>query len=213
MGLTTATRITAGLNVVFFAGTTLYSVNKGSARRLSILQLAAGISVPLALLAVYNFARFGLVWESGYSYQPASPGDFSAITPGNIIPHLRTFLFGPPNSAQQFPYFVANPVGMSVLLLSPWLLYLGSLRPNRFNVIALLDCAIILLAVLAWRSTGQLQLGYRFVLDFLPIITFLLARDGFRRQAVPLGFKVLSCLGFLSTLYFLQSFIKMLPRG
>ncbi len=211
MGLTIATRISAGLNIVLFVGFALLSDNKLRGRRLAIF--AAGIAVPIVLLGAYNFARFGSVWETGYNYQPASPGDFDTSSLANVIPHLRIFLFGRPTSSEQFPYFVTNPVGMSVLLLSPWLLYLGALRLDRFNVIALLDCAIVLIAVLAWRSTGQLQLGYRFLFDFLPIVIFLLARDGFRGKPLPLGFKVLVCLGFLSNLYFFQSFISRLPQG
>jgi hypothetical protein len=102
---------------------------------------------------------------------------------------------------------------MSVFLLSPWLVYLGSLKLDRFSGLALANCAIVLLAVLAWRSIGQLQLGYRFSLDFLPIIIFLLARDGFGGREISAGFKTLTVLGLFSTLYFLMSFIAMIPQG
>jgi len=84
---------------------------------------------------------------------------------------------------------------------------------DRFNYLALANCAAVLLVVLAWRSTGQLQVGYRFSLDFLPIITVLLARSGFNAKKISWGFKVLTILGFILTLYFLVSFIDLLPQG
>jgi len=91
-------------------------------------------------------------------------------------------------------------------------LYIASLKFDRFTFVALLNCLIVLVAVLAWRSTGQFQLGYRFSLDFLPIVAFLIARDGFGRAPMPLGFKSLAGLGFLSTLFFLWSLIEIMPR-
>jgi hypothetical protein len=211
LGLTTAARIAAGVNIALFAGAALFCEKKGRAK--IVAALAAGFTIPILFLAAYNFARFNSIFETGYSYQLSAPGDFPTTSLTNVIPHLRIFLFGMPVVLDKFPFFGANPYGMSVLLLSPWLFFLGSLRMDRFNSLALANCAAVLLVVLAWRSTGQLQLGYRFSLDFLPIITLLLARSGFNGEEVSRGFKVLTLLGFVSTLYFLLSFIKLLPKG
>ncbi|HYT56421.1 MAG TPA: hypothetical protein VEQ38_17090 [Verrucomicrobiae bacterium] len=211
LGLTAAARISAGLNVALFAGAASFCEKKERAKILA--SLASGFTIPIFFLAAYNFVRFGSIVETGYSYQLPSPGDFSTISLTNIIPHLRIFLFGPPAALDKFPFFGANTYGMSVLLLSPWLLLLGSLRMDRFNYLALANCTAVLLMVLAWRSTGQLQVGYRFSLDFLPIIIFLLARSGFNAKKVSWGFKLLTILGFILTLYFLQSFIALLPQG
>ena len=211
MGLAATTRIPAGLNIGLFAGAAFFCAKKQQLKALALV--SAGFLLPILFLAAYNFARFDSVFETGYTYQPAAPGDFATTSLANVMPHLRIFLFGLPAQSDGFPFISTNPFGMSVLLLSPWLLYLCSPRRNRFSYLALVNCAIVLLVVLAWRSTGQLQVGYRFLLDFLPIVTFLLARDGFGGKNVPLGFKALTVLGLLSTLYFLQSFIGMLPQG
>jgi hypothetical protein len=211
LGLTAATRISAGLNVALFAGAALFCEKKERAKILA--SLASGFTIPILFLAAYNFVRFSSILETGYNYQLPAPGDFPTISLTNVIPHLRTFLFGPPAALDKFPFFSANPYGMSVLLLSPWLFFLGSLKMDRFNYLALANCAAVLLMVLAWRSTGQLQVGYRFSLDFLPIITFLLARSGFNAKKLSWGFKALTILGFILTLYLLESFIALLPQG
>ena len=210
LGLTSATRLSAGLNIILFAAAAL--MTEPPLRKKASVALAMGFALPMVLLALYNFARFDSFVETGYGFQLPGPGDFPSTSLANVLPHLRLFLFGAPVLSDQFPFFITQLVGMSVFLLSPWLLYIASLKFDRVTVVALLNCLIVLVAVLAWRSTGQFQLGYRFSLDFLPVVAFLIARDGFGRAPMTLGFKSLAALGFLSTLYFLWSLIGIMPR-
>lgn len=210
LGLTATARLTAGLNIALFAAAAL--LIEPRARLKALVSLAAGFALPVALLAVYNFARFDTILETGYNLQPSGPGDFPSTSLANLLPHLRIFLFGLPALKDTFPFVSTDTVGMSVLLLSPWLLYLGSLKMERFTLLALANCCLVLVAVLAWRSTGQYQLGYRFSLDFLPIVSLLLARNGFAGKPLPAGFKLLTGLGFIATLYFLWSLILVLPH-
>jgi len=210
LGLTSATRLSAGLNIILFAAAAL--MTEAPLRKKASVALAMGFALPMVLLALYNFARFDSFVETGYGFQLPGPGDFPSTSLANVLPHLRLFLFGAPVLSDQFPFFITQLVGMSVFLLSPWLLYIASLKFDRVTVVALLNCLIVLVAVLAWRSTGQFQLGYRFSLDFLPVVAFLIARDGFGRASMPLGFKSLAALGFLSTLYFLCSLIWVMRR-
>ncbi len=210
LGLTAATRLSAGLNIGLFAAAAL--MTEPQARKKALLSLTLGFVMPIALLALYNFARFDSVLETGYGLQLPGPGDFPSTSLANVLPHLRLFLFGPPALSDKFPFVITQAIGMSVFLLSPWLCYLGSLKLDRCSFVALLNCLVVLVAVLAWRSNGQFQLGYRFSLDFLPVVIFLLARNGFHGGPVPVGFKLLTVLGFAFTLYFFSSFIEIVPH-
>ena len=182
------------------------------ARKRALVSLTLGFVMPIALLALYNFARFDSVLETGYGFQLPGPGDFPSSSLANVLPHLKLFLFGPPALSDKFPFVITQAIGMSVFLLSPWLCYIGSLKFDRFNLVALVNCLVVLVAVLAWRSNGQFQLGYRFSLDFLPVVIFLIARNGFHGGPIPVRFKLLTVLGFAFTLYFLSSFIEILPH-
>lgn len=210
LGLTSATRISAGLNIGLFAVAAL--MVPPPLRKKAVVLLVTGFAIPILLLGVYNYARFDSIFETGYSFQPSGPGDFPSTSLANVIPHLSIFLFGLPALSERFPFLVTQTSGMSVFLLSPWLFYLGSLKLDRFSFVALLNCLVVLVVVLAWRSNGQFQLGYRFSLDFLPVVIFLIARNGFHGGPVPAGFKLLTVFGFVFTLYFLWSFIEILPH-
>jgi hypothetical protein len=50
-------------------------------------------------------------------------------------------------------------------------------RWDLINKLIALDIGLVLLAVLAFRSTGFEQVGYRFSLDFLPFVFWLLMRS------------------------------------
>jgi len=72
----------------------------------------------------------------------------------SIIPgHPWTFLFGLPD---------VKAVGTSALLMSPYLFYLLSVRRWELtHKLVTANVAAVLLAVLAFRSTGFEQVGYR----------------------------------------------------
>ena len=210
LGLTSATRLSAGLNIILFAAAAL--MTESPLRKKASVALAMGFALPMTLLALYNFARFDSFVETGYGFQLPGPGDFPSTSVVNVLPHLRLFLFGAPVLSDQFPFFITQLVGMSVFLLSPWLCYLGSLKLDRVYFAALVNCLVVLVAVLAWRSTGQFQLGYRFSLDLLPVVIFLIARNGFHGGPLPARFKLLTVLGFVFTLYFFWSFIAIVPH-
>jgi len=61
-----------------------------------------------------------------------------------------------------------------------------------------------------WAAAGR----YRFSLDFLPNYHLPVGQERLSmRKKISWGFKVLTILGFILTLYFLVSFIDLLPQG
>ena len=180
IGLATATRVPNGLNILFFMLAISLGAGTIQERAAGLAKLLLPFAVFVGLLALYNFARFGTPMESGYTYQlngfgmPYAswnvPGNTAgpALSFSHIPEHLWIFLFGLPST---------NAVGTSVLLISPFLFYLFSVRWDLINKLIALNCVLVLLAVLAFRSTGFEQVGYRFSLDFLPFVFWLLMRS------------------------------------
>jgi len=138
----------------------------------------------VGILALYNFARFHNPLESGYGLQvngfgiPYSlwnvPGNIagSALSLSNIPKHLWIFLAGLPSY---------GGIGTSVLLVSPFLAYLLKVATwDLLNKVILINCLVVLLVDMAFRSTGFEQMGYRFSLDFFPFIFWLMIRSRLR---------------------------------
>ena len=190
IGLALATRPPAGLNIICFVLLVLLGSAPAQKRMADLAKLVLPFAAVLGVLALYNYARFGNPLESGYGYQVNGmglpyanwnvPGNRAGppFSLSNIPSHLWIFLFGLPSSAG---------VGTSVLLMSPHLVYLCSVsRWDLTNKVIVVNVAIVLIAVLAFRSTGFEQVGYRFSLDFLPFVFWLLMRS---RIQVTSGFK------------------------
>ena len=181
IGLAMASRAPAGLNILFFSLAIILGVGPIRERMTGLAKLLLPFSPVVGLLALYNFARFGNPLESGYSYQlngfgaPYADWNVPGNTPGpplslRYIPdHLWIFLFGLPST---------DAVGTSVLLISPFLGYLWLVRRwDLTNKLIVVNVVVVLVAVLAFRSTGFEQMGYRFSLDFLPFVFWLLMRS------------------------------------
>lgn len=197
IGLAMATRPPSGLNILFFMSAIAAGSGTIQERAVGLLKLLLPFAVFVGLLALYNFARFGTPLESGYTYQlngfgmPYASWNVPGNTAGpalsfSYIPeHLRIFLFGLPSM---------NAVGTSVLLISPFLFYLFRVRWDLINKLLVFNSALVLLAVLAFRSTGFEQVGYRFSLDFLPFVFWLLMRSQLQMNN---RFKGLICLALV----------------
>lgn len=182
IGLAAATRQPAVLNVSFFALSILFAATASLRRKASDLaQLGIGLNVFVGLLALYNYARFGNPLESGYGLQvfgadlkPYSdveiPGNQSgpALSLAHIPANLSVFLFGLPE---------VRAIGASVFLVSPYLVYLTRVKWDLTAKLIAVNVAVVLLALLSFRSTGFEQMGYRFSLDFLPFVFWLLIRS------------------------------------
>jgi hypothetical protein len=201
VGLAMATRLPTGLNIFSFVLLICFGVGTGQKKLASLVKLLVPFGLIAAILAVYNFARFGNPLESGYSFQvngfgiPYSMWDVPGNKAGpllsisNIPNHLWIFLAGLPSF---------RGIGTSVLLVSPFLVYLLKLPrwdlTNQLIAIAILP---VLLVDLAFRSTGFEQMGYRFSLDFFPFLFWLLMRS---RIALTGPFKGLILLATMTDL-------------
>jgi hypothetical protein len=193
VGLAMASRPLTGLNSLFFAGAILCSIARWKQKVISLAQFTVPVGLIALAIAWYNFQRFGNPLETGYMYQIDATGRMVAEVslPGNnpgplfslnnIPQHFIVFAFGLPEK---------NATGVSVFLVSPFLVFLlaSARRWDMTDYMLAVNVCVLMLVTLAFRSTGARQIGYRFTLDYLPFVFWLLMR---RRSELSRGFKCL----------------------
>ena len=211
-----ATRVTAALGVLWCIGEILRTRSPQRKKLASLIAIAAPILVVTALLFAYNRARFDNAFEQGYAEQivPAHATAARALgilslrhVPGNLYVLL---LAGPTpvrrddeSMVLAFPYAVANPWGMSLWVTSPLFLYLLGLRyRDHTSLLLLLTSIVIAVPILLYYGVGWRQFGYRYSLDFLPFLYYLLLRN-YRQQRghLTVGFKAVILLTAIWNLY------------
>ncbi|HEX7197290.1 MAG TPA: hypothetical protein VF364_10725 [Candidatus Limnocylindria bacterium] len=141
--------------------------------------LLAGVAVPALLVAAYNVARFGTPLEFGYGLIPGvldEPWYAKGVLSIEYVPrHLHLIFMRGFDYVDAFPWFRPNWSGASLLLTMPILLWLAKAR-SRSPIVAYGWIAVVLGLIpdLLHGAPGFAQLGYRFVLDVLPILLLLL---------------------------------------
>jgi hypothetical protein len=165
------------------------------------LPMLIALAIPAVGLAAYNDARFGSIFQNGYSLLPSfqtpqySHGLFSLAYFRSDFSGLftsRTTVGG------DFPWlFPGIKGGPSILLTSPIFLWaLKSRRPDWFNVGAWTSVVIILLPMLFYADWGGIQFGFRAAQGIYPFLMLLTARGlkdrlgGLAWVAITVGFVV-----------------------
>lgn len=186
-GFVLLTRITASFVILFFILDIILAKGLGYKNKLSkIINLAVPYTSALLVFFLYNFLRFGDPLEQGYSMQiipeyaskAREYGVFSLLhLPGN----LYYFLLATPlpvfkdgvSHVLRFPY-LRQSFGMSIFVTSPYLLKLFFFKYNdRFSKMVLATVFIIATPILLYYGIGWRQLGYRYQLDFFPLVFWL----------------------------------------
>jgi hypothetical protein len=190
----------------------------GGSWRSRMVMAAAGAAIPLALLAGYNLASTGQLFNPAYGtiarteYRP-DPALYHAdwgVEDVRYIPqNLPIALFNPPRVRTGCGLALLDPgcgtvqpdpIGTGLLLASPaYLLVLPALRwlrRDRLVVAAAIAVVLIGLADTAHFSQGWVQFGWRFSNDFVAFalvpIVLVMARMGLNRRVLLLvGLSVL----------------------
>jgi hypothetical protein len=158
------------------------------------LAFAAAAAVPLVLVALYNVARFGSPLEFGYGLIRDVEGrsvldepwyrhgivSLAYLPQGLYTMLLRGFAW-----RDAFPWLHPDLSGTSVLLTMPILWWVFGAR-GRLAAVTALSAVLVLLPDLLHGNPGFSQVGYRYILDALPLLWLLLAislREGLPRPA------------------------------
>jgi hypothetical protein len=178
LGFAVMSRLPILLGGIFFLVT--LSQQDGFPRR--PLQFLAGLALPLAFLGYFNFVRFGNPLDSGYfahsyaAYFAADVEKYGFFSLHYIPKQLYTLLLMPPEYIDHFPFLRPSPDGMSILLTTPAVFYAVRARYSEtVNLWAGIAVLAILLPIVLWFSTGWVQFGYRYSLDFFPFLLILIS--------------------------------------
>ena len=150
--------------------------------------LAAGVG-----LMLYNYARFESVFEFGHRFlldgTRDSIVDHGLFSPWFLPGNLAAAFTNVPQITATWPYIRISGHGISLFATTPVFFYL--LWPRRgdeagealdryrwpMRRILWLTVAVTALPGLLYQNTGWFQFGYRFGLDYLPLLFVLLALD------------------------------------
>ena len=165
-----------------------------------ILRTLGTFAVPLAAVAVFamwhNAARFGDPFEFGHRFLQIrwrSRIETWGLFSTNYLPrNLTVFFLSMPWLIQSSPFVRITRHGLAFWFTSPNLLW--SLWPKKADATVVALWAAVLptaLCTLLYQNTGWVQFGYRFSLDYLPLLFVLVALSGRR-----FGVAFLSCAAF-----------------
>jgi hypothetical protein len=163
-------------------------------RRAGWISVLVGLAIPLSLLAAYDLARFGNPFELGYGLIRNVAGESVLDEPW--YPHgivsilylpqgLYTMLLRGPVLEEAYPWIRDDLGGVSILLTMPILWWVFGAW-GRLALLTGLTAVLVLIPDLLHGNPGFAQVGYRFILDALPLLWLLLAlalRSGIPRAA------------------------------
>jgi len=223
LGCAAASRLPVGLTVplylALFAGLAVPPALRWPDRRgmRAAALFLAGLAVPMALVALYNVARFGSPTDFGYEKIGGvlqEPWYQQGILSLSYIPrHIEAIFFRGPDFVEGvFPYFRPNWMGLAITFTTPVYFWLVNLRHREPLVVyGLIAVALALLPIISHGNVGEAQFGYRFSMDVAPILFLLLGlvfRERISRTALAAilagvvvnayGVLVITALGFVS---------------
>lgn len=174
-----------------FVALVLYAGTEGRSWRRRAAAAARFCLLPALLAAgtlAYNHARFGSVTDFGYMripYVRDEPGYQGGLMSAQALRlNADVMLLQPWRRVERFPYFVPNGFGESILLCSPYLVFLLRWRWRDPRVYAAGWAAVACITAALWAhgNPGGYQYGYRYAISLLPWICLLLLESAPPRQ-------------------------------
>lgn len=169
--------------------------------RPSTIWFLATTTGAIALFFAFNYARFDDPLETGITYHTVAPYFLPAFQKGvfaiaHLPQNLHTMLLRGFELIPEAPFFKPSPEGLAIPLTTPVLVRLmfpaRAYERRHWLLVAAIVAA--LLPSLFYFSTGWVQWGFRYGLDWLPFAIVLLAyalpRPPARQDWVLLGVSV-----------------------
>jgi hypothetical protein len=179
------TRLPVVLSLPFFLIMTLHEwapkdpARPGTIRLRYLAPLLLGVAVFVILNAAYNWARFGTPLDAAYLHRPGvleEPWFQSGLLHPSYIPrHLRAMLLELPRLIDRRPYLLPSWTGLAIWITTPAVV-LAAAAPRRRETWACWAGILPVALINAMHGTwGFAQFGYRFALDYYPLLFLLVA--------------------------------------
>lgn len=171
-------------------GRTFAGARSAGARARAIAAFGLGLSVPLAAIAIYDYARFGSVFQTGYAAEVAqwTTPFFEGVTGLLVSPGRGLLWFAPiavasvafaPRFARRFPMEAAFSLAALATLVctyASWYMWEGGwCWGPRFLVPAM---PLLLLPVGAWLSETPRHPGARAGFALLAVVSLVVSWSG-----------------------------------
>lgn len=169
----------------------------------NLFKIGLGIFPAVIINGIYNYARFGVFYDKGYTLLPilGEPWYKYGFLSIRYIPiHLKEMFFSMPHFIDKPPYVIPSLFAMSILLTTPaFLLILRARFSEKVLLASLASILFIALPDLLHGGNGFTQFGYRHTLDFMPFLLILVA-SGLHKRIDVLA-KILVILSILVNLW------------
>lgn len=164
---------------------------------LRALKLGLPVLAAIGLYLIYNQARFGSPFETGYIYIDYPPGVLKErldahglwnwrYVPFNLYHALVQGFHARFEGLGQLELVGVDRFGTAFLVASPWLAMLFFTPINRRTVVSGLLVALLIAVMLFYHSNGYTQYNVqRYMLDWLPAALVMLAH-AVQRHSTPL---------------------------
>jgi len=149
------------------------------------IKLGFGLLPFILFNFMYNYLRFGTIFDTAYFLLPkilseeTKPWFANGVANIVYIPNnLKAMFWTFPKILSHFPYIQPSWAGLAIWITTPAFIYAFFAKfkekVNRFIWISIL---LVFLIVASHGGTGWSQFGYRFAVDFYPLL-FLLTIKG-----------------------------------
>lgn len=144
----------------------------------NVCLLGLGVLPSILLNFAYNYARFGVIWDIGYTLIPGVSTEpwfkYGVINPVYIVEHLKIILTTLPSISDKFPYLKPSLFGYAIWFTTPAFVFsIFNKFKDKLIWSAWLSIILVSILIFSHGSTGFSQFGYRFAADFYPILLFL----------------------------------------
>ncbi len=140
--------------------------------------LAAPIAAAVLLNFGYNWLRFGTIADVAFRMRNNVPREWwfeHGLFHISYIPrHVHTILLAMPVIQPHFPYVVWSMTGLAIWVSTPAFLFAARAPlADRATRAAWAGILPTLAALMTFGNNGMVQFGYRFAVDFYPLLFYL----------------------------------------